>query len=112
MSDNAPHYADGAPEREALDAMHGPVVVSFGNDWCGHCQAAAPHIAQALEAHPGVAHLSFADSRSLRLGRSFAVKLWPTLVFLLDGKEVARLVRPRSTAPIADALLQIDPAPS
>ena len=28
------------------------------------------------------------------LGRSFRVKLWPTLVFLRDGEEVARLVRP------------------
>jgi thioredoxin 1 len=35
------------------------------------------------------------------------VKLWPTLVFLRDGVEVVRLVRPLETAPIAAALAQI-----
>ena len=29
-----------------------------------------------------------------RLGRSYKVKLWPTLIFLKDGVEAARLVRP------------------
>src|SRR5690606_10872089 len=41
------------------------------------------------------------------LGRSYRVKLWPTLIFLQSGKEVARLVRPTETAPIVDALVQI-----
>jgi thioredoxin 1 len=31
------------------------------------------------------------------------VKLWPTLVFLRDGREVARLVRPLETLPVAQA---------
>jgi len=35
------------------------------------------------------------------------VKLWPTLIFLVDGREVARVVRPRSSeelqAVVADA---------
>jgi thioredoxin 1 len=38
------------------------------------------------------------------------VKLWPTLVFLRDGKEAARLVRPDESAEIAQALSQIDTA--
>jgi thioredoxin 1 len=36
------------------------------------------------------------------------VKLWPTLVFLDQGKEVARLVRPRDSSTIRKALAQID----
>jgi thioredoxin 1 len=36
------------------------------------------------------------------------VKLWPTLVFLRDGKEVARLVRPQDVAAISTALDRID----
>jgi hypothetical protein len=30
------------------------------------------------------------------LGRSFKIKLWPTLIFLQDGRELARAVRPTS----------------
>jgi thioredoxin 1 len=50
-----------------------------------------------------VRHIRVEDGRGRPLGRSFRVKLWPTLVFLKDGKEVARLVRP-SGAAIEDAL--------
>jgi len=39
------------------------------------------------------------------------VKLWPTLVFLRDGEEVARLVRPTATGPILEGLDVIDPPP-
>jgi thioredoxin 1 len=36
------------------------------------------------------------------------VKLWPTLVFLRQGTEIARLVRPLDPEPIRRALAQID----
>jgi len=41
-----------------------------------------------------VRHLKIEDGPGRPLGRSFRVKLWPTLVFLRDGVEVARVVRP------------------
>jgi thioredoxin 1 len=44
------------------------------------------------------------------LGRSFDVKLWPTLVLLAEGREVARLARPATAAEIANALLKITAA--
>jgi len=40
------------------------------------------------------------------------VKLWPTLIFLDAGAEVARLVRPESSNEIKYALLKIDPVSS
>ena len=52
----------------------------------------------------------WSDSSGQPLGRSFAVKLWPTLIFLREGKEVARLVRPRDAGAIRQALAQIDVA--
>jgi DeoR/GlpR family transcriptional regulator of sugar metabolism len=67
----------------------------------------SPDIASALAEHPGVRHLKIADASGKRLGRSFGVKLWPTLVFLKDGKEIARLVRPRDAAAIGEALARI-----
>ena len=35
------------------------------------------------------------------LGRSFRVQLWPTLILLKDGQEVARGVRPSDAADLA-----------
>jgi len=89
-------YADPGPTRAEVDALRGPVVLEFGVDWCPICQGAQPHIAEALAAHPGVRRIKIADGKGKLLGRSFTVKLWPTLVFLKDGAEVAREVRPTS----------------
>jgi thioredoxin 1 len=92
------------PTRDEIDAAPGPVLLEFGTAWCGHCRRAQPLIAEALAAHSGVRHIKIADASGKRLGRSFGVKLWPTLVFLRDGKEVARLVRPGSAEEISRAL--------
>jgi thioredoxin 1 len=100
-------YAETEPRREEVDRMPGATLLEFGNDWCGHCRRAQPLIAAALESHPGVRHIKIADSSGKRLGRSFGVKLWPTLVFLKDGTEAAKLVRPADTRTIEDALQHI-----
>ena len=92
------------PTRDAIDALTGPTLLEFGTSWCGHCRAAQPLIATALEAHPGVRHVKVEDGSGKRLGRSFGVTLWPTLVFLADGREAGRLVRPRDPAAIGRAL--------
>jgi thioredoxin 1 len=69
-------------------------VLEFGADWCGYCQGAQPAITAALADFPAVRHVKVADGKGKPLGRSFTVKLWPTLVFLKGGKEIARTVRP------------------
>jgi thioredoxin 1 len=101
-------YAQIEPARADIDASTGPVVIEFGAPWCPHCQAAQPLIAAALTDHPRANHLKIEDGKGRRLGRSFQVKLWPTLIFLDDGVEVARLVRPGNSAAISEALAQID----
>jgi thioredoxin 1 len=84
------------------------VVLEFGTAWCGFCRAAQPLISAAFDGHPDVQHIKVEDGSGRRLGRSFGVKLWPTLVFLLDGREVAKLVRPASQAAVAQGLDAID----
>ena len=101
---------DTEPSREEIDALAEPTLLEFGAAHCGHCRAAQPLIAQALERHPGARHIKVEDGPGRRLGRSFRVKLWPTLIFLRQGREVARLVRPADAAAIEQALAQIDPA--
>ena len=106
-----PTYTADAPSRAEIDALAGPAVVEFGTAWCGWCRAAQPLIASAFAGHAGVRHLKIEDGRGRPLGRSFGVKLWPTLIFLADGREAARLVRPAQADDIAHALARIDPAP-
>lgn len=101
-------YAASAPTRAEIDAMTEPMMLEFGTPWCGHCRAAQPLLEAALAGRSTVRHLKIEDGRGRRLGRTFGVKLWPTLIFLRDGSEVARLVRPADEAAIRDALDQID----
>ena len=95
---------DNEPKRPEVDTMPGPVLLEFGTDWCGHCRRAQPLIAEALAQHPGVRRIKVMDGSGKPLGRSFGVQLWPTLVFLKDGREAARLVRPARSEEIQRAL--------
>ncbi|MDR3390442.1 MAG: thioredoxin family protein [Sulfuriferula sp.] len=92
------------PARADIDQLPGATVLEFGAGWCGHCQAAQPLIAAALAAYPQTRHIRIEDGKGRRLGRTYAVKLWPTLIFLNNGTEIARLVRPLDSASIAAAL--------
>lgn len=100
-------YTQSAPTRAEVDALPGATIIDFGTNWCGFCIAAQPHIAQGLAAHPGLRHLKVEDGPGRPLGRSFKVKLWPTLIFMKDGVEVARVVRPGSSQAVSDAAAQI-----
>ncbi len=102
----AQHLAQ-PPSRADLDRLTGATVVEFGTPWCGHCQRAQPLIEQALKDRTEVAHIKVEDGPGQRLGRTFGVKLWPTLVFLKDGKELERLVRPQVAPEVAQALQTI-----
>lgn len=99
-------YATTQPERGAIDAMDGTVALEFGTDWCGYCRSAAPLIATALKDYPELTHIKVEDGSGRALGRSFRVKLWPTLVILQKGKEIARVVRPADAAEVRKAIEQ------
>jgi len=99
-------YALVEPTREEIDALRGAALVEFGAPWCGYCQAAQPALAAALADRPHVHHVKIEDGRGRRLGRSYGIKLWPTLVVLRDGREVARVVRPAGQREIDEALAQ------
>ena len=101
-------YREAAPSRDDVDAMRGPLVIEFGTDWCGHCQAAQPAIAAALAGRDLIEHLKIEDGKGRPLGRSFAVKLWPTFIVMRDGVELARVVRPTNAAAVAEALRVLD----
>jgi thioredoxin 1 len=97
--------------RLQVDATAGPVLIEFGSETCGWCRAAQPLIHAALSARPGLAHLKIEDGPGRPLGRSFGVKLWPTLVALQDGLEVGRVVRPQGIEAIDAVLSRLSVAP-
>jgi thioredoxin 1 len=89
-------HSDPEPTREEVDSLTGPVVLEFGAAWCGHCQALQSELADVLNARPNVRHIKIEDGKGKPLGRSFRVKLWPTLVFMRDGQLLKQVARPSS----------------
>ena len=102
-------FDEREPTRQEIDALRGPVVLEFGASWCPHCQALRPQLAALLEKYPAVRHIKVEDGRGKPLGRSFRVKLWPTLVFLRDGQVLGQVSRPESDE-VREGLNAIAPA--
>jgi thioredoxin 1 len=100
-------FSIAQPARADIDGLSGLALLQFGTDWCGHCQTAQPAVQQALSGYSDVRHIKVEDGPGRALGRSFGVKLWPTLVFLQDGREVGRLVRPVAAEPVRDMLASL-----
>src|SRR5262245_34292593 len=97
-------YDKPEPTRDEVDRWPGPAVLEFGAGGCPHCQGAQPAIATALDRFPAVRHVKVGDGKGKPLGRSFRVNLWPTLIFLKDGKELARAVRPTREDEVREGL--------
>src|SRR5690606_31488697 len=99
-------YQEDAPSPDEIKELVGYAVLEFGTPWCGHCKAAAPAI-QAELSKRELPHIKVFDGSGKRLGREFKVKLWPTLILLDSGVEVARVVRPVETDEIEQLLSKI-----
>ncbi|MDX5328356.1 MAG: thioredoxin family protein [Marinobacter sp.] len=99
-----PDYSDDAPTLERVRQQRGDALLEFGASWCGYCQGARPAVQLAFADYPSLPHIKVADGKGRPLGRAFAVKLWPTLILLRDGQEVARLVRPHSADQVRELL--------
>lgn len=90
------NFIQNAISIEQVKESQGYLLLAFGTNWCGHCQAAAPIINQALQKLPELRFVQEEDGAGRRLGRLFKVKLWPSFILLKDGEEIARAVRPNA----------------
>ena len=104
MTTETPPSDEEPFSRATLDALPGRVLLEFGAGWCGICRAAQPLIGDWLAQHGEVRHIRIEDGKGRRLGRTYAVKLWPTLILLHEGREIARAVRPNDRDALASAL--------
>ncbi len=95
-----PEYSEQSITIDDIHALSGYAILEFGAPWCGHCQAARPFVKRVIN-EKAIQHLKVLDGKGKRLGRQFKIKLWPTLILLKDGKEVARRVRPTSIEEIS-----------
>lgn len=99
------------PTREEINALTGATLLEFGATWCGYCKGAQSTIISELSHFPNVRHIKIEDGKGRRLGRSFHVKLWPTLIFLKDGVERKRLVREIEATELRAALVSLSALP-
>ena len=109
-----PVYHEETLSREELNQIPGPLLVEFGANWCGICSGFSPTLEHLLSEYPAVRHIRIEDGRGKPLGRSFRVKLWPTLVFMRDGQVIRQIARPSGRA-ASEGLIAItaaDEAPS
>lgn len=97
-------YLEEQPSRDEVDAMSGLVALEFGANWCGICRGSRPEIDAALGPRSDITHIKAADGRGVPLGRSFGIKLWPTIIFLRDGEEVTRVLRPWTGTQVTEAM--------
>jgi thioredoxin 1 len=88
------------PTRAEVEAFSEPTVLEFGASWCGYCHAARPDIEAVMNRRPSVRHIRIEDGKGRPLGRSFRVRLWPTLIYVEAGVEKGRVVRPGDAADI------------
>ena len=103
----AHEYRPETITREQADALPGVTVLQFGTNWCGYCRAAEKVIDPVLDTADGPRRVLVEDGKGRPLGRSYRVKLWPTLVYLSDGVEVARVVRPWRESDVEEALATV-----
>lgn len=100
-----PTYGE-APPNESLSNLEGFAILEFGANWCGHCKAAAASV-ESFVNDKNLPHIKVEDGKGKKLGRTFKVKLWPTLILLDSGEEVGRVVRPTSIDEIKAELQKV-----
>ena len=82
-----------------------PVLIDFGAEWCGPCRMVAPIVEELAG---GRVLICTCDAeKSDDIVATYKVRNIPTLVFLKDGQEVARIVGATTKAEIVDKLSKL-----
>lgn len=87
-----------------LKQNDGIALLDFYADWCGPCKALAPTLERFASENPHVTVGKINVDENSNVAQEFGIRGIPTLVFLRDGQEVARLVGVTSQRSIQDLL--------
>ena len=94
---------------EEVMAAGKPVVIDFGAEWCGPCQALAPIIEELAAEYEGKVAIGKCDVDSCDdIVAQYRVRNIPTIVFIKGGEVVDKVVGATSKETIKskiDALL-------
>lgn len=87
-----------------------PVILQFGAPWCSACKELRPHMQQFARDDDGAWLLGQVNGDAHpALNKRFLIKGYPTLIALVDGKEIARRLayngQPRTYRDWVDSVL-------
>ena len=93
---------------EEISASQLPVVIDFWAEWCGPCRMVAPIVEELAGEYEGRVLICTCDAeKSDDIVATYKVRNIPTLVFLKEGQEVARIVGATTKAEIVDKLSKL-----
>ncbi len=78
-------------EMEQLLAQKNLIVIDFWAEWCGPCKKMSPVVDELAAEYDGVVDVRKCDvEENVEVAAKFGIMAIPTIVFVKDGKEIAR----------------------